>query len=153
MFSTYKIIGQAIREAVPQILTIDLDKGQLDDPQSFESIMTPGILIGHSDITWSGNQGEGSVTVKLILRLPSRTHISDPLIDESLSDLSLAGDVDSAVTDVPGVLSSEKYSDYPSGTFYVVEQTYPISLVRGPSYVRKKVQVQVNPYLKTQAHA
>lgn len=147
MFFTYKAIGQAIRETLPGIRTIDLDKGQLDDPEAFESIQTPGILIGHSDITWSGNQGDGTVTVKLVLRLPTRTHITDPLLDESLSELALAGDVDSAVTDVPGVLISIKTSDYPSGTFYVVEQTYPLSLVRQSSYVKKKVQVTVNPFL------
>ncbi|GAB2586484.1 hypothetical protein [Spirosoma areae] len=152
MFNAYFIIAQAIADQVKQLVWFDLDKGQLDNPELFNSILTPGILIGHSEIEWSQlagrNQlGNGSVTVKLILRLPAQTHLTDPLITKNLKELDLGDPVNDAVLSVPGVLSRVKSHDYPSGTFYVVEQTYITQFKTGPTYTERQVTLQVNPLL------
>ena len=152
MLASYIIIGQAIKQAVPQIQWIDLDKGQLEDPERFNSIGVPGVLIGQSEIDWQQlgagqQQGTGTLTVKVVLRLPTQTHLTDPLLQDSLKELELGDQINTAVLSVPGIKTLAHYSDYPEGTFYVLEHTYQVSFKRGPGITYKTVNVQLNPQL------
>ncbi|GAB3734983.1 hypothetical protein [Spirosoma lituiforme] len=152
MFKAYFTIAQAIKKLANQINWIDLDKDQLDNPELYNSIITPGILIGHSELEWSQlagrNQlGNGTVTVKLVVRLPGQTHLTDPFIVENLKSLDLSDLVNQAVLSVPGVLSRVRSLDYPSGTYYVFEQTYMTQFKSSPTITQKTVSLVVNPFL------
>ncbi|WP_080058966.1 hypothetical protein [Spirosoma aerolatum] len=152
MFKSYSTIAEAIKKQVKVLRWFDLDKGQLDDPERYNSIITPGILIGNSEITWSQGSsraqiGDGTVTVKLVLRLPAQTHLTEPLLFENLKALELGDSIDDAVQNVPGVLSRTKYRDYPVDSFYVVEQTFLVQYKKERTYSLKTVSLKINPQL------
>ena len=158
MLSTYLTIGKAVKDQVKAIHWIDLDKGQLEDPEIFNSIVVPGVLVGNADIEWSQlaggyQQGQGMVTIKTIIRLPAQTHLTDPLAFKNLKDLALADDVRAAVLSIPGVLSRASTKEYSVLTYYVVEETFLTLFKSGPTYTQKTVSVQFNPFLTTTPNA
>lgn len=154
ILKTYHDIALAIRDQVPQIIWRDVDKGQLDKPDQFNSLLLPALLIGFSEIDWQtfgqGNQlGEGTVTVKLILRLPAQTHDLDPLFQTNLDELELAAQVNTVMPTLRGIRPRTGSHAYQVDTFYVVEQTYPVCHVPDPPrYRRVPVTVNVTPTIE-----
>lgn len=158
MIVAYLEIGQAIKDQVKAIKWIDIDKGQLDNPESFNSIIVPGVLIGLADITWSQlagryQQGEGTIIVKTVFVLPAQTHLTDPMAKQSLKILAISEDVSEAVSSVPGILSRIKTKEYPSVTYYVIEETFLAVFKSGPTFTQKTVALQINPFLVNPANA
>lgn len=153
ILNAYFSIAQAVASDVPSIFWRDLDKGQLDNPEAFNSLLLPALLIGFSDIDWetygqNHQTGYGTVTLKLIVRLPAETHDTDPLFQTNLNELELAAQVDAAIKKASFVRPRTGSRAYPVNTFYVVEQTYPVCLVPDPpAYRLVPVTVQVNPQI------
>ena len=153
MIQTYLEIAGVVKKAVKEINWIDLDKGQLDDPEAFNSLINKSVLIGQSEIEWSQlaggyQQGEGFITVKTIFTLPTQTHLTDPLIaKEVVKMFATADQVSAAVLCTPGVLTRTNSKDYPVLTFYVIEQTYMAVFKSGPTFSTKQVSVKINPFL------
>ena len=152
MLSTYIQIAQAIKDKVPGIAWFDLDKGQLEKPDAFNSVIVPGVLIGQADIEWSdlvsrNQQGIGTITVKTAFTLPAQTNLLDPLVTENLKVLELADDVDVAVRLTRGIASRTATKEYVAGPFYVVEQTYEGAFQHGPFFQKAPVKPFINPQL------
>lgn len=155
MLSTYREIALAIHKAVPQISWFDINKGQLDPGKAdqFHSLIVPAILIGNPDINWAAlsqghEQGDGEVSVCLVVRLPAGTNLIDPLLFENLKQLELADDINAAVKSVPGITSRVSSHEYASGTFYVVEQVYAgFFKSTPPAPITKQVNVSINPFI------
>ncbi len=155
MLSTFVTIGHAIKKAVPEIRSVDLNKGQLDPGKAsdFESLSCPAILIGNSDVNWAAlgqghEQGDGEVSVCYVIRLASRTSLIDPLLFKSLEQLELADYVNSAVKSVPGITSRTSSHEYAVGTYYVVEQVYAgFFKSTPPAPITKQVSLTINPFL------
>jgi hypothetical protein len=155
MLSAFVKIAETIHKAIPAIQSIDLNKGQLDPGKAteFESLSTPAILIGNPDINWAAlsqghEQGEGEVSVCLVVRLPSRTSLIDPMLFESLKQLELADEVNASVKSVPGITSRVSSHEYATGTFYVVEQVYDgFFKSTPPAPITKQVSVTIKPFI------
>ncbi|MFC0182531.1 hypothetical protein SAMN04515674_101489 [Pseudarcicella hirudinis] len=112
----------------------DLDKGQLEDPDKYESILQVSVLLGGLDIDFQGSHvgnaqtGAGSFTLKTIFRLPETTYITSKVDDlqrlaDNFAALWVAKEVHKAVCKLPTV-ARHGYREYSVNTFYVVEQTY-----------------------------
>ncbi|WP_080058307.1 hypothetical protein [Spirosoma aerolatum] len=152
MLHAYYALGTAVSKQVRAIRWIDIDKGQLDKPEQYNSIIVPGVLIGQVDVPWeqlAGNNqvGDGLFTVKTIFRLPAQTSLTDPTFSKNLSALQLADEVGDAILGVPGVTRRTRTRQYAVDTFYVVEETYLGRFTSGPSYTEKQVTVDINPTL------
>lgn len=154
MLSIYFGVGQAIADQVKAIRWIDLDKGQLENPEMFHSIITPGVLIGTSDVEWKPTTqrnyiGDGTITVKIVFTLPHQTNLLNPLLSSGLEILGLADDVEAATFSVVGVKSLTNTRDYPvtGTTFYVVEHTFACLFKKGSGITYKTVNVHFNPVI------
>lgn len=132
MTTLYKEIAELIRAKAPDAGFIDIDKGQVDFPQAFDTLI-PCALIQVPDTDWDehayGNQiGIGTLTVKYLLHLSGRTHISDPGISMSVEALEYADKIHEAVRSHPNVIRRTRSRRYPAPQLapnvYVVEQHY-----------------------------
>lgn len=161
MLSTYRDIALAIHATVPAINWFDINKGQLDPGKAdqFHSLVVPAILIGNPDVNWAAlsqghEQGDGEVSVCLVLRLPAGTNLIDPLLFKSLEELELADHVNAAVKSVKGITSRVSSHEYASGSFYVVEQVYAgFYKSTPPAPITKQVAITINPFLSIPNHA
>jgi hypothetical protein len=153
MLGNYIAIAQAVQAAVPEIKWADIDKGQLDDLQSYNSLVRPAILVGLADIDWSQlgqgyQQGTGLITVKTIIGLPSQTHLADPFLMDSLKQVLEIGEkVNGAVSTMSFILSRVKYREYPIESSYVIEQIYEGVWRSGPKYIEKRITASINPQI------
>lgn len=151
MFYTYLTLGRACQQGVPDLVYIDLDKGQLDDPDAFNSLTLPALLIGQTDLDWSqlanrSRLGVGIVTTKTVVRLPAHTFLSHPAAAAHLLTLDVAERVEAVLLEQPGVTTCTNTKEYASGPYYVVEQTYAVSYKTGPTYRQQEVALTVNPF-------
>ena len=137
MYKTYRLIAQHIRDNIAEILWIDRDKGQLENPEKFHSIIVPGLLLNFGTIDWKSetknNQyGEGSVTTKLIFRLPVATYTVENGADGTLMDYeefeAISEALHQTVTSFPGVGVRRSGGDHFTSEFYVCEQTYDFTV-------------------------
>ena len=137
MFQTYRDIAHAIARTLPAIQWIDRDKGQLESPEDFHSILIPGLLIAISEIQWAGQTrgaqlGEGHATTKLVFRLPAATHevqeTAHGPLDEYDEFASLSEALHEQMSVLPCIGDRTKTHDYFTGEFYVVEQTYELKV-------------------------
>ena len=153
MLSTYKEVAEIIHKKVKQINWIDLDKGQLDEPERFESLIVPAVLIGQSEIEWADltsrfQQGTGMITVKTCFVLPAHTQLTAPHLTKQIEKMyDTADQVREAVLTTPGIMSRVKSSDYPTDRYYVIEESFSTVFKCGPEFTTKQVQVRVNPFL------
>lgn len=134
MTTLYKEIAELIRKHAPDSGHIDIDKGQLEYPQSFDTLV-PSALIQVPDTDWNehayGNQiGEGTLVVKYLFHLSSRTHITDPLISMSVEALEYADKIHEAVRRHINVIRRTRSLRYPAPQLapnvFVVEQHYRV---------------------------
>jgi hypothetical protein len=76
LYEFYTHIAETISEEIEAIQWIDLDRGQLSQPEHFESLILPCVLINLSDgIGWQGLTGghqfsEADLSLKIVVRLP-----------------------------------------------------------------------------------
>ena len=153
MLSTYQQLAQAIHEGVPDINWLDIDKGQLENPEAFNSLIVPAVLIGQAEIEWTdllthNQQGVGNIVISTVFRLPGQTHLLDPLLAQHLKTLELADDVDRVARQFRGVVSRTRSRDYVAGPFFVTEQTYEGAFKRGP-FLRA---VTAKPFITPSIH-
>lgn len=129
-----------LSEQVPDILMLDLDRGQLEQPEAFESLLFPAVLVGIPNISWTekihGNQdGDVLFTVKTCVLLPHNVAFYNQqspdtyelLQDENASILLLEDAVHQQVTKhaPPFRVSSRYYYVNLNGsTVWVTEHTY-----------------------------
>lgn len=133
MTTLYQEIAHHLRAAGYQGW-IDIDKGQLQAPQLFDTI-TPCVLIEVPDTNWSEllsrhQTGESTLIVKWVFQLPSRTYAHDPLLSQSVEVLKYADTIHEAILHHPNVLKRSRSRRYPAPQLapntYVVEQTYAV---------------------------
>lgn len=125
----YKSIGEAIRKHVPEITWIALDKGQIDDPENYDSLLCPAVLV-RADTDWDHGQGgyqrgTATISVKVCFILPAGTNDIDPFFDLNLTELDIADQVHEAIYQAFKSLRvrSREYMS-PDNLYYVVEHTY-----------------------------
>jgi hypothetical protein len=152
MFHAYLTLGRACQANVPGLRWIDLDKSQLDDPEAFNSLIVPALLIGQSDLHWTqlagrNRLGEGLVIAKTVVLLPTQTHLSHPFVEQHLTALDVVAQVERAILDTPGVLACTDTKEYSLLTYYVVESMFQVSFRVGPSYAEQPVAVLANAFL------
>lgn len=113
---------------LPEIQWIDRDKGQLDNPEAFHSLLVPALLLDMGEVSWEGvsrgsQRGLLTLTVKLVFRLPPATHRDLPLAEFSeMADLTTK--VHQALGRGLMVKDRRTSRDYFTPEFYVMEQTY-----------------------------
>ncbi|TKT89488.1 hypothetical protein [Dyadobacter frigoris] len=132
MFKTFRDLASHIGDTVTAINWIDRDKGQLEKPDSFNSIIIPGILLDFSEIVWfgttKGNQtGTGQVTVKLIFSLPPATYESSAWSDYPEYE-QITNDLYQSISQFNGIKDRTKSSDYYTGSYYVCEQVFNLTV-------------------------
>ena len=134
MNSIYQQIAQLINTHAPEAGFVDLDKGQLDRPEDFDTLI-PCVLVSAPETNWEdlrgGNQdGEGSIVVRWLFHLPTRTHPDDPLLSQSAEALKYADTIHEVVMRQPDVLRRTRTRRYHAANLppnvYVVETTYAI---------------------------
>lgn len=132
MYKTYRLIAQHIRDNIAEILWIDRDKGQLEKPENFHSIIVPGVLVDFDTVNWKGQtrsnqEGEGQVTLKLVFRLPVSSHETADWNDHP--EFEFLSDRLYEVASTHTCIGSRRTSrDYFTGAFYVYEQTFDLIL-------------------------
>lgn len=132
ILETYYGLAEAIMN-ITGVQSIDLDKGQLEAPEQFESILQPGILINLPDIQYqqltAGKQyADMNFSLKTVVRLPNHTHIyagASVLKPDNLAELLIEDAVHQAIVKLPGCVRTATKS-YPVLTWYVVEHFYQV---------------------------
>lgn len=135
ILSLYQEIGTELSE-IEQLQWIDLDKGQLENPSAFESLLSPAVLIGFENgIEWqelarSKQTGIALVSIKIVVTLPQSTHIKPNTTDLNPNDLTSTLGIEDIVHNKfilnKGATRTFTKSYY-SGSFYVTEHTYSIA--------------------------
>lgn len=118
--------------SLPDILWIDRDKGQLENPEAFHSLQLPALLLDLGEVAWEGlsrgsQQGMLTLTVKLVFRLPVATYQGRPL-DEYTEMSELTALVHQALTECLMVRERRSSRDYFTAEFYVMEQAYDMAI-------------------------
>ncbi len=145
--------------ALPDIAWIDRDKGQLDDPEAFNSLIVPALLLDPGEVTWEGlsrgnQKGMLPLTVKLVFRMPTATHRIHPLSEyDDMADL--ADKVHQALGSSIMVKDRRSTRDYFTSEFYVLEQTYdmvigytipPKTIVKPAPDIQASIKLPLNNY-------
>lgn len=117
---------------------IDLDRGQLEAPELYESLLQPALLVGIPSINWMelshGNQeGDMRFYTKTAVRLPQHQHFYldsesdhphlEELTDENKNALLIEDALHQKIIKIPGVWRENSFFSF-SGTFFVVEHRY-----------------------------
>ncbi|MGA0556546.1 hypothetical protein ACO2Q8_07845 [Larkinella sp. VNQ87] len=130
MVETYLKVIDAIRSGCKWANWLDWEKGQLDEPERFNSIVTPGVLVDPSAIEWeelgkSHQLGFGPLTVKLVTMLPAQTYALDPTVSENAKAQEMADKLHGTLIKTPGIIRrTGNARPYWVSTFFVIEQTY-----------------------------
>ena len=130
-----KTLKTALME-VPALRMIDFDRGQLDTPEKFESVLQPAILVGIPVIDWRNiahnhQDGDGTFYTKTIVRLPHNNAFYtspefsqfDGLTEENLNELLIEDAIHQEIVKLNSVFRV-RTQEYVSGTFFVTEHTY-----------------------------
>lgn len=139
LYNLLQDLNRLLRTELPEIRMIDFDRGQLQNPERFESIIQPAVLLGIPNINWKElprRSQEGDITffTKTIVRLPHDTYLYNELpieqntvldnnIAENINELMLEDAVHQQICTLEGVCRVRS-SYYFVKTFFVVEHTY-----------------------------
>lgn len=132
MLTHTQYIAAHLAAALPDIQWIDRDKGQLDNPEAFHSLLVPALLLGFGPVEWEGlsrgrQLGQLSLTVSLVTRLPPATHHPRPLGEyDHAADLAAA--LHQALATCIVVKDRRASRDYFTPEFYVMETTYDMTV-------------------------
>jgi hypothetical protein len=83
IYELYTEIAEVISDKLDSIRWSDLDRGQLQHPEHFESLVLPCVLICLKDgIAWQsltqGHQfGEADLSLKIVVRLPEPIYFNE----------------------------------------------------------------------------
>lgn len=140
-------IQKLVQQHVPDIRHVDIDRGQLEDPEAYESIIQPAVLVGIPKIAWSERthqhqDGDMNFYTKTIIQLPNHTHlfpatqeIPTEFWQQNQNILYIEDAVHQAVTELDGIVRMAS-SYYNERTFFVIEHVYNVSVYydRTPRY-------------------
>ncbi len=116
---------------LPLLNWVELYKGQLDEPENFDPPVLPACYIDVAPIDWENLRGHhqtgtGLVRIFTLLRLPARTHQTDPRRPDNTAAMSLCNTIHEALVVLPGVHgrvhSSTRWAA--KGAVFVSEQHY-----------------------------
>jgi hypothetical protein len=125
-------------EMLSNIRTLDLDRGQLDNPSNYESILQPALLVGIPSIAWSelahGHQsGDMRFYTKTVVRMPqnyayySEDANFEALSEENQNELLIEDAIHQLIAKIPGVVRTSTSYSYVD-TFFIVEHTYELTV-------------------------
>ncbi|MGX7686802.1 hypothetical protein ACWA1C_06520 [Flectobacillus roseus] len=120
-------------------LWVDLDRGQLEDPESFESIIVPAVLVNFQrGIEWKklGQRtelGETTFSLKVVMMLDEPTFNVDQ-ININLEKLITEDKVHAIVSQQKGIMRTGTRA-YPVRTYYVVEHRYIVTVDYEPTSI------------------
>lgn len=123
----YSEIAKLLTQQLPnESLWIDLDRGQLEDPESFESLIIPAILVNMPQIEWQTlgqrNQiGDTTFTLKVVISLPEPTYNINN-VNINLEAITIEDRIHKAIT-AAGIMRTGTRS-YPVSTYFVIEHRY-----------------------------
>jgi hypothetical protein len=126
----FKEIRKAIADAVPEVRWTDLDRGQLQKPEAFDTpVMSNTVLLKFEPIQWDNltyhNQiGHGIMTAKVLVRLPDGQMIDEEQ-DGNLEALMIENDVHLAILGIGGIVRLSSDSSVQK-TLFVTEHTYNV---------------------------
>lgn len=154
LLEIYMTIGNIIANALPNTdLWIDLDRGQLKNPNQHESLILPSLLIGFDDgIKWKSstqqNQtGQMSITLKIVVRLPEPIFFNSKL-NQNIDAISIEDNIHIAFTTASNTQRIHTRM-YPVNSLFVIEHTYIGSCDYTPAPLPKKqVSLQINTQIK-----
>lgn len=133
LYDFYTHVAQTVSDEIEEIRWIDLDRGQLEYPEHFESLVLPCVLINISDgVSWQGltnggQIGEVDVSLKTVIRLPEPIY-HNARFNNNNDALSIENDVHKAAH-VKLRWQRVGTKAYPaSKTYFVVEHFYKTSL-------------------------
>lgn len=132
MHKTFRMLAKHIRQNVQEIRWIDRDKGQLEKPENFDSILCPGVLLEFSEVDWiattrSNQAGICQMTVKLVFTLPPATFEGanwDAYAEFELISARLY----EALNTNPTMKDRRSSRDYHTAHFFVAEQVFEIEV-------------------------
>ncbi|MDX9703915.1 MAG: hypothetical protein RBU23_12865 [Candidatus Auribacterota bacterium] len=98
MFNIYKQIADRLRDQLPELKTIDADKGQLSDPEHAFPIDYPAVLIDLDNIDWAdlGNnaqKGKSKIAVTVAVLPVHQSHQDSPTIDGFVEQMEIVNSV------------------------------------------------------------
>jgi hypothetical protein len=127
-------------KSVPDLRMIDFDRGQLNKPEDYESVLQPAVLVGIPVIDWkdiarSHQDGDGTFYTKTVVRLPQNNAYYtspeflqfDDLTEENLNELLIEDAIHQEIIKLDSVVRV-RTQQYPFRTFFVTEHTYTYSL-------------------------
>lgn len=122
-------------------LWVDLDRGQLEDPEAFESIIVPAVLVNFQrGIEWKklGQRtelGETTFSLKVVMMLDEPTFNIEG-ININLEKLITEDKVHAIVSQQKGVMRTGTRA-YAVRTYYVVEHRYIVTVDYEPTSITK----------------
>lgn len=122
-------------------LWVDLDRGQLEDPEAFESIIVPAVLVNFQrGIEWKklGQRtelGETTFSLKVVMMLDEPTFNVEQ-ININLEKLITEDKVHAIVSQQNGVMRTGTRA-YAVRTYYVVEHRYIVTVDYEPTSITK----------------
>jgi len=158
-------LNRLLRAELPEIRLIDFDRGQLQKPERYESILQPAVLLGIPNINWRelakrNQEGDMTFVTKTIVRLPHDTFLYNDLpieqnaaldanIAENVNELMLEDAVHQQITTLEGVCRTRS-AFYFVNTFFVAEHTYGgyVYYEAQERYTRRPINVNINAQIK-----
>lgn len=125
-----KIISEGFQNEEKK-LWIDLDKGQLEDPESFESLIVPAVLINlQKGIDWKqlgqrNEIGDATFSIKIVMMLSEPT-FNIQGVNINLTKLVLEDKIHTIISNQKIMRNGTRA--YSVGTYYVVEHRYVMSV-------------------------
>ncbi len=98
MFNIYKQIADHLREKLPELRTIDADKGQLADPEKAYPLLFPAVLIDLDNIDWSNQgskiqNGKSNIAITVAVLPVNQSHQDSPTIDDFVGQMEIINQV------------------------------------------------------------
>ncbi len=114
MFNIYKEIANHLREKLPELKTIDADKGQLADPEQAYPISYPAVLIDLDAIDWNdmGNRaqnGKTNIGITVAVLPVHQSHQNSPTLDNYVEQMEIVNQVYSALSGFMGLSRVKTY--------------------------------------------
>ena len=153
MLNLYQHIAYLVLGHLIDVRWIDIDKGQLQNPENYNSIIVPGLLIDIANIDWDGTLGTATLKLSLVFRLLPQTHLTptqklntakanETFLDSGINQLELADKLHILLTETQHQIGKKSplgkgqgggYNIQRANTqtktiqsFFVIEQTYKV---------------------------
>lgn len=97
MFNIYKLIATRLRNKLPQLGTIDADKGQLANPEQTYPLNYPAVLIDLDNIDWKNlgqktQKGSGTIGITVAVQTTGQSHEDAPDLDRFIDEMEIVNE-------------------------------------------------------------